>query len=126
MEQWLPAAASLRMIAPTIPDHPRGARIPVHAANEGVANGHTLQLGPGGDGSFFVDDEALVRTLLSDAMRGARFEVATTANEADARKVVDDFDSDVAVVNIHPGSGPSGLHLVTPCIGVTRTSGWCS
>lgn len=58
-----------------------------------------------------VDDEALVRTLLSDALQGAGFAVTTATNAAEARKVVDDFDPDVAVIDIHLGSGPSGLHL---------------
>ena len=58
-----------------------------------------------------VDDEALVRTLLSDALSTAGFTVETAANAAEARAVVDDFDPDVAVIDIHLGSGPSGLHL---------------
>ena len=58
-----------------------------------------------------VDDEALVRTLLSDALSAAGFTVATAANAAEARTVVDSFDPDVAVIDIHLGSGPSGLHL---------------
>lgn len=60
---------------------------------------------------LIVDDEALVRTLLSDALSAAGFEVATAVNAAEARKSVHDFDPDVAVIDIHLGSGPSGLHL---------------
>jgi len=60
---------------------------------------------------LIVDDEALVRTLLSDALSAAGFEVATAVNAAEARKSVDGFDPDVAVIDIHLGSGPSGLHL---------------
>lgn len=58
-----------------------------------------------------VDDEALVRTLLSDVLRGSGFDVATAANAAEARQVVERFDPDAAVIDIHLGSGPSGLHL---------------
>lgn len=58
-----------------------------------------------------MDNEALVRTLLSDALQSAGFAVATARNAADARKAVDQFDPDVAVLDIHLGSGPSGLHL---------------
>lgn len=58
-----------------------------------------------------VDDEALVRTLLSEALRSAGFDVATAENAAEARVIVDDFDPDAAVIDIHLGSGPSGLHL---------------
>lgn len=60
---------------------------------------------------LIVDDEALVRTLLSDALSAAGFEVASAVNAAEARVAVKDFDPDVAVIDIHLGSGPSGLHL---------------
>lgn len=60
---------------------------------------------------LIVDDEALVRTLLSDALSAAGFDVAVAVNAADARAKVDQFDPDVAVIDIHLGSGPSGVHL---------------
>ena len=58
-----------------------------------------------------VDDEALVRTLLSESLTQAGFTVATASDAAQARKEVAEFDPDVAVIDIHLGSGPSGLHL---------------
>lgn len=58
-----------------------------------------------------VDDETLVRTLLSDALTSAGFTVTTAVNAAEARTAVEEFDPDVAVIDIHLGSGPSGLHL---------------
>lgn len=60
---------------------------------------------------LIVDDEALLRTLLSDALSGAGFDVAVAVNAVDARSKVEEFDPDVAVIDIHLGSGPSGLHL---------------
>lgn len=58
-----------------------------------------------------VDDEALVRALLSEALTNAGFDVRTAVNAAEARVAVDEFDPDVAVIDIHLGAGPSGLHL---------------
>ena len=52
-----------------------------------------------------------MRTLLSDVLGTAGFEVACAVNAAEARTAVDEFDPDVAVIDIHLGSGPSGLHL---------------
>ena len=52
-----------------------------------------------------------MRTLLSDVLSTAGFEVACAVNAAEARAAVGEFDPDVAVIDIHLGSGPSGLHL---------------
>lgn len=58
-----------------------------------------------------VEDEPLVASLLSNALQGEGFDVRTCDTAADARSLVDSFDPDGALIDIHLGQGPSGLHL---------------
>ena len=58
-----------------------------------------------------VEDEPLMASLLAQTLRSANFQVETTANAADARKVVDRFDPDIVLLDISLGDGPSGIHL---------------
>ena len=61
---------------------------------------------------LLVEDEAMSRTLLSDALRAAGFEVEACAKATQALQVFKDFDPDALVTDIDLGSGPSGLDLV--------------
>ena len=58
-----------------------------------------------------VDDEPMVRTLVAALLAQHSFDVSTCASAPDARQQVATFDPDAALIDIHLGSGPSGLHL---------------
>lgn len=58
-----------------------------------------------------VDDEPLVLTLVAELLAQHAFEVSTADSAAAARHQVATFDPDAALIDIHLGSGPSGLHL---------------
>jgi two-component system, NarL family, nitrate/nitrite response regulator NarL len=60
---------------------------------------------------LLVEDEPLLASLMVEVLRGAGLEVAHVATAVAARELVDDFDPDAALVDVHLGSGPSGLHL---------------
>jgi DNA-binding NarL/FixJ family response regulator len=60
---------------------------------------------------LLVEDEPLLASLMVEVLRGAGFEVAHAAGAVEARSLVDDFDPDAALVDVHLGPGPSGLHL---------------
>jgi len=59
-----------------------------------------------------VEDEALTRSLLVEALEGAGFEVHACASAADAVRDCRDVDPDAVVTDIDLGPGPSGLDLV--------------
>lgn len=58
-----------------------------------------------------VDDEPMVASLLVSALEAAGFEARSCGSAPEARTLVDDFDPDGALIDIHLGDGPSGLHL---------------
>lgn len=58
-----------------------------------------------------VEDEPLLASLVADALRAAGFEVAVAFDVESARKLVDTFDPDMAILDISLGNGPTGLHL---------------
>lgn len=58
-----------------------------------------------------VEDEPLTARLLRDALEGLDFEVATAASAAEARTALEEFDPDVALVDLVLGGGPSGADL---------------
>lgn len=60
---------------------------------------------------LLVEDELLLASLMTEVLRGAGFEVAHATGAIDARVLLDDFDPDAALVDVHLGPGPSGLHL---------------
>lgn len=49
--------------------------------------------------------------LLAEALATAGFEVRTASDADTARRVIDDFDPDVALLDIGLGDGPTGVHL---------------
>ena len=73
---------------------------------------------------LIVEDEALLRVLISNTLEAEGFIVATAASAAEARRVADDFDPDIALLDIELGDGPSGIDLAlilrrnTPEIGL--------
>lgn len=60
---------------------------------------------------LIVDDEPLVATLICDLLRQRSFDVLGCGSAAQARDAIASFDPDAALIDIHLGGGPSGLHL---------------
>jgi len=58
-----------------------------------------------------VEDEPLLASLVTEALESAGFEVATASDVESARKLIDTFDPDMAVLDISLGNGPTGVHL---------------
>lgn len=58
-----------------------------------------------------VEDEPLLRSLIAANLESDGFEVKAVGSAAEARTVVDDFDPDVALLDIELGSGPTGVDL---------------
>lgn len=58
-----------------------------------------------------VEDEPLTSALLRDVLQGHGFEVATATSASEARRCLDDFDPDAALLDIMLGDGPSGVAL---------------
>jgi len=61
--------------------------------------------------AMVVEDDALVASLISSALEKANFQVAKAESVAEARRVVDDFDPDVVLIDISLGDGPNGIDL---------------
>ena len=60
---------------------------------------------------LIVEDEPLVRALLSSLLEAEGFEVRSAASAAAARSTTADFTPDVAILDIELGNGPSGVDL---------------
>lgn len=60
-----------------------------------------------------VEDEALIRNLVASQLKADGFEVHTAASAAEARKLADAVEPDVALLDIELGFGPTGIDLAT-------------
>ena len=58
-----------------------------------------------------VEDDSLLRSLISEVLSGSGFSVSSAANAVEARNLISTFDPDVALLDIELGAGPSGLDL---------------
>lgn len=58
-----------------------------------------------------VEDDALLRSLIASNLVADGFIVEATDSAAGARKIADDFDPDVALLDIELGNGPTGIDL---------------
>jgi DNA-binding NarL/FixJ family response regulator len=58
-----------------------------------------------------VEDEPLLAALIQDLLTGEGFNVATARSSVEARKVADELDPDLALLDIELGDGPSGIDL---------------
>lgn len=58
-----------------------------------------------------VEDEPFLRSLISQALENADFEVTAVGNAVDARRVMAKRDPDAAILDIDLGSGPTGLEI---------------
>lgn len=61
---------------------------------------------------LLVEDEAMARTLLSDVLRAADFDVLACRSAVEAMRALGEFDPDAVITDIDLGPGPSGLELV--------------
>lgn len=58
-----------------------------------------------------VEDEPFLAALVAEALQSAGFEVETASDVQSARRLIDTFDPDIAVLDISLGNGPTGVHL---------------
>jgi DNA-binding NarL/FixJ family response regulator len=58
-----------------------------------------------------VEDDDLLRSLLADSLDHAGFDVATAANAADARRIINSVDPDAVILDIDLGRGPTGFDI---------------
>ena len=58
-----------------------------------------------------VEDEPLVQNLLVLELSRAGFEVRSADSAASARRLIDEFDPDVMLLDVDLGAGPTGIHL---------------
>jgi DNA-binding NarL/FixJ family response regulator len=58
-----------------------------------------------------VEDEPLMASLLAQAVRAADFEVETASDVKEAKKKIESFDPDIALLDISLGDGPSGVQF---------------
>jgi DNA-binding NarL/FixJ family response regulator len=81
---------------------------------DGGASGPTTR--PAQEGSWLrrvlvVEDEPLVSALLCRVLEQSGFNTRPCSTALEAKSVIRDFDPDAALIDIHLGEGPSGLHL---------------
>jgi|GEM_PF-3953885 len=62
--------------------------------------------------ALVVEDHALTRAFVKDVLVRSRFEVMSAGDAAEALALLDEFDFDVAVVDLHLGQGPSGTLII--------------
>lgn len=60
---------------------------------------------------LIVDDDPLVRSLLAEVTRGLGYETQAAGTSAEARKIFQNFDADVAIIDVDLGYGPNGFDL---------------
>ena len=60
---------------------------------------------------MIVEDDPLTSSLLSDSLRAQGFAVLVAGDVVAALAAVDEFDPDVALIDLALGEGPSGLDL---------------
>jgi DNA-binding response OmpR family regulator len=58
-----------------------------------------------------VEDEPLVRALLTSLLEADGFQIKSASNASEARSATKDFDPRVAILDIELGDGPSGIDL---------------
>lgn len=58
-----------------------------------------------------VEDEPFLRSLISDALTNAGFEVVSVGSAGEARKLFNKRDPDAAILDIDLGAGPTGLDM---------------
>lgn len=62
---------------------------------------------------LIVDDEPLVRSLLAEVLKTLGYETKSAEGSAEARKIHQSFDADVAIIDVDLGAGPNGFDLAS-------------
>jgi DNA-binding NarL/FixJ family response regulator len=60
---------------------------------------------------LLVEDEPLLASLMSQVLVDTGFTVEMCATEDEGRRAARTFDPDVALIDVHLGTGPAGLYL---------------
>jgi DNA-binding NarL/FixJ family response regulator len=60
---------------------------------------------------LLVEDEPLLASLMGQVLTDSGLVVRVCMSETEARRTLRDFDPDAALIDVHLGSGPSGLYL---------------
>lgn len=60
---------------------------------------------------LLVEDEPLIRGLIAANLQADGFEVVAAGSAAEARKLAESFDPDIAILDIELGNGPTGVDL---------------
>jgi len=60
---------------------------------------------------LLVEDEPLLASLMAQVLTDSGLVVRACGSETEARRVLREFDLDAALIDVHLGSGPSGLYL---------------
>lgn len=63
--------------------------------------------------ALIVDDEAVLRTLITRAVESFGFDVLALASASEGAAVLDDFDPDIVLLDLALGDGESGLDLLS-------------
>lgn len=58
-----------------------------------------------------MDDEPLVRSLLTEVVKSLGYEAKSAESTSEARKICQSFDADVAIIDVDLGAGPNGFDL---------------
>jgi DNA-binding NarL/FixJ family response regulator len=61
---------------------------------------------------LIVEDDRFVGSLLAEALKGQGFDTCLVESALAAKKAVESFDPDAAVIDVVLGEGPSGIDLV--------------
>ena len=60
---------------------------------------------------LLVEDEPLLASLMGQVLIDSGLDVRVCASETEGRRALRDFDPDAALIDVHLGTGPSGLYL---------------
>ncbi len=60
---------------------------------------------------LIVDDDPLVCALLAEVIRSLGYETKSALSAAEARKICQSFDADIAIIDVDLGAGPNGFDL---------------
>ena len=61
--------------------------------------------------ALVVEDEALISGLLVQALESHNFEVRAAASAVEAKRILQDFEPDLALLDIDLGPGPTGIDV---------------
>jgi DNA-binding NarL/FixJ family response regulator len=60
---------------------------------------------------LLVEDEPLLASLMGQVLSDTGFDVHVCASDVEGRRAARAFDPDVALIDVHLGTGPAGLYL---------------